>query len=263
MISIQKLWCHIRYHVVPIPCATMISRKIHDIIHDIITKVWYHIQYHKNPLFYPFLAPSFYDITHDNIAEIIKKGYDIKISWYHRHLSHGIAYDVAWWVPVISRLSDIIALWYHLFLWYHVTCAASWCSEDRERLGPHGVLLRQSLTQSRARSLVPRAASWSEWWVSWQLLLKLPLQLETSQSQVQVEAPHWQWAWSQSHTRTAQVVMASFSQGHSQSVRSPGQGSQESGLDTWSHSVTGSSLSIIMAVASHASMSSCTSLNER
>jgi hypothetical protein len=106
----------------------------------------------------------------------------------------------------------------------------------------------------------------SEWWVSWQRLLKLPLQLETSQSQVQVEAPHWQWAWRQSLTRTAQVghlIMASFSQGHSQSVRGPGQGSQESGPDTWSHSVTGSSLSIIMAVASHASMSSCTSLHER
>jgi hypothetical protein len=96
---------------------------------------------------------------------------------------------------MISWLSDIIALWYHLFLWYHVTCAGDVC---------------------------------------WLLLLKLPLQLETSPSQVQVEAPHWQWAWSQCLVRTAQVghlVMASFSQVHSQSVRSPGQpeGSQESG----------------------------------
>ena len=95
-----------------------------------------------------------------------------------------------------------------------------------------------------ATDLIPRMdlLRLSEWWVSWQLLLKLPLQLETSQSQVQVEAPHWQWAWRQSLTRTAQVghlIMASFS--HSQSVRSPGpgQGSQESGPDTWSHSVTG------------------------
>jgi hypothetical protein len=90
-----------------------------------------------------------------------------------------------------------------------------------------------------ATDLIPRMdlLRLSEWWVSWQLLLKLPLQLETSQSQVQVEAPHWQWAWRQSLTRTAQVghlIMASFSQGHSQSVRGPGQGSQESGPDTWS-----------------------------
>ncbi len=86
-----------------------------------------------------------------------------------------------------------------------------------------------------------------------QQLFMLPLQLETSLSQVQVEAPHWQWACSPSLPKTAKVghlVIASFSQVHSQSVRSHHQGSQESWQGTLSHSesVTGGSLSSIMAV---------------
>ncbi len=78
-----------------------------------------------------------------------------------------------------------------------------------------------------------------ELWVGWQLLLKLPLKLGTSQSQVQVQVqvasvapdPVWgpvgQWGSGPGvrvlSARTAQVghlVMASFSQVHSQSVRS-------------------------------------------
>ncbi len=34
------------------------------------------------------------DFAHDNIAEIMKKGYDIKNIWYQWYL--GVAYDMAW-----------------------------------------------------------------------------------------------------------------------------------------------------------------------
>jgi hypothetical protein len=98
---------------------------------------------------------------------------------------------------MISRLSDIIALWYHLFLWYHVTCSASWC------------WLGEQLARRSASSC-----------------------LAAANELLQGEAPHCQWAWSQSLTRTAQVghlVMASFSQVHSQSV------SQESRI--WARAV--------------------------
>ncbi len=43
-----------------------------------------------------FLALPPYDFTHDNIAEIMKKGYDIKVIWYQWYLSYGFAYDMAW-----------------------------------------------------------------------------------------------------------------------------------------------------------------------
>ncbi len=46
--------------------------------------------------FLAFLEPIIIDITHDIIVEIMEKGYDSKITWYHRHLSYGFAYDMAW-----------------------------------------------------------------------------------------------------------------------------------------------------------------------
>ncbi len=51
--------------------------------------------------------------------------------------------------------------------------------------------------------------------------------------------------------QNSHLVIASFKQVHSQSVRGPGQGSHESGQGTWSHSlaVTGSSLSSIRVMA--------------
>ncbi len=48
----------------------MISSKKYDIILNIT----------KKNLFYPFIAQICIDITHENIAEIAKKGYDIKIT---------------------------------------------------------------------------------------------------------------------------------------------------------------------------------------
>ncbi len=80
----KKLSYHIWYHVLPIPCATMISCKIHYIIDDIIKTSMISYSISQTPLFCPFLAPICMDITNDNIAEIMKKGYDIKITWYHR-----------------------------------------------------------------------------------------------------------------------------------------------------------------------------------
>ncbi len=56
----------------------MISCKIHDIIYDIILKCMISYPILQNPLFYPFLALIIIDITRDNIAEIMEKGYDIK-----------------------------------------------------------------------------------------------------------------------------------------------------------------------------------------
>ncbi len=73
------------------------------------------------------LARTIMDITYDNIVEIMEKGHDIKNFWYQWYLSYGFAYDMAWYVSMILRTSDIIALWYHLLLWYHVTCTVSWC----------------------------------------------------------------------------------------------------------------------------------------
>jgi hypothetical protein len=46
--------------------------------------------------FLAFLVLPPYDFTYDNIAEIMEKGYDIKITWYHRPLSHGFNYDMAY-----------------------------------------------------------------------------------------------------------------------------------------------------------------------
>ena len=83
----------------------MISCLTHSLRqHDIMQNPWYHPWYHKTkydiifktPLFYPFLAPISIDITHDNIAEIMDKGYDIKNLWYQWYLSYGFAYDMAW-----------------------------------------------------------------------------------------------------------------------------------------------------------------------
>jgi hypothetical protein len=94
----------------------MISHVFHDIIHDI-----------KNAIVSTFLARTIMDITHDNVVEIMGKGYDIKNFWYWWYFIYGFAYDMAWYVPMISRTSNIIALWYHLLLRYHVTCTVSWC----------------------------------------------------------------------------------------------------------------------------------------
>ncbi len=46
--------------------------------------------------FYAFLELIIMDITHNNIAEITKKGYDIKNFWYLWYLSYGVTYDMAW-----------------------------------------------------------------------------------------------------------------------------------------------------------------------
>jgi hypothetical protein len=94
---------HIWYNVLPIPCTTMLSLKIYDIIHDIIGFSWYHAQYHKKLLYYPFPALTIIDITHDNIAEIMEKGYDINIIGTQ---SNCITYDMVWYVPMILRLSE-------------------------------------------------------------------------------------------------------------------------------------------------------------
>jgi hypothetical protein len=58
----------------------MISYKIHDIIiiHDIIKQSMISYAILQKNLFYPFLALIFIDITHDNIAEIMDNGYDVK-----------------------------------------------------------------------------------------------------------------------------------------------------------------------------------------
>ncbi len=58
--------------------------------------VWYHAQYTQKHTFPACLALPPYDFTHDNIAEIMKKGYDIKIIWYQQYLSYCFAYDMAW-----------------------------------------------------------------------------------------------------------------------------------------------------------------------
>ncbi len=155
------------------------------------------------------------------IKAMISRLADI-IGTYHT-VSPVIWRDKCLWLP------EIIALWYHLFLWYHVTCLVSWC------------WLGTPLARGSASSC-----------------------LAAANELIQVEAPHWQWAWSQSLTSTAQVgqlVMASLSQVHRQSVRSHESGPGQSGVLA-RHSVTGSSLSSIMAVVVEI-MSLCSSLHKR
>ncbi len=59
--------------------------------------------------FLAFLVPIIIDITHDNIAKIMGKGYDIKNFWYQWYLSYGFA---SVWYGVISTY-DIENFWYH------------------------------------------------------------------------------------------------------------------------------------------------------
>jgi hypothetical protein len=107
---------------------------------------------------------------------------------------------------MISRTFDIIALWYHLFRWYHVTCAANWCW----------------LGGQQTRDCCPAELRWT-WSSAWTCCSGCCTSSELAGScssssslcnlklQVQVEAPHWQcqWAWSLnmclSLTCTAQV----------------------------------------------------------
>ncbi len=77
----------------------MISYKSYDIIYDItffvlVTMISCSIS--QKPTFLAFLAPIIIDITHDNIAEIMQKGYDIKNFWSQWYLSYCFAYDMAW-----------------------------------------------------------------------------------------------------------------------------------------------------------------------
>ncbi len=69
MISCLTRFLSYRYHTA-----------IYEIIYDIITKSMISYVISQTPLFYPFLVSIFFDITHDNIAEIMDKGYDIKIT---------------------------------------------------------------------------------------------------------------------------------------------------------------------------------------
>ncbi len=117
---VKNLWYHAWYHSL---CHHDIIG-ICDIIHDIIL------------------------LRHDIRVNIIKMLFPRYHPWYHSHITWKLpwyqeppisiilkrfwqlfTYDMEWNLkgPMISRTSDIIALWYHLFLLHHVTWAASWC----------------------------------------------------------------------------------------------------------------------------------------
>ncbi len=127
--------------------------------------------------------------------------------------------------PMVSRSSGIIACQYHLFLWYHVTCAASWC------------WLGEPLARSSASSCLTAANE-----------LRTGVQLNSDE----LDPAHGLVA-------VDAALIASFSQvhWHSQSVRGPGQpgqGSHES-LSDWQQPQ-------LYHGSPYSSMSSCTSLHE-
>jgi hypothetical protein len=72
----------------------MISYKRNDIIYDITFFLMISCSISQKHTFLAFLEPSIIDITNDITAEIMEKGYDMKITRYHRPLSHCIPYDV-------------------------------------------------------------------------------------------------------------------------------------------------------------------------
>ncbi len=70
-----------------------------------------------------------------------KNCHDIQNFWYQSCFSYDIASDVALYWHLISRTTDISAIWYHLFIWYHVICAVRLCwlgaPQARSSAGPH------------------------------------------------------------------------------------------------------------------------------
>jgi hypothetical protein len=230
MISIQKTWYHIWYHTPSLSCTTMKSYKNYDIIYDVTF----------------FCYDIMLNITKTHFSSLSCTNHYWYYPWCHSR-NHG---KRLWYQDYLISLALIIRfrIWYGVIsacdfkiTWYHTPMTSPVSLISRHLLGE---LVRVGGATGQELRLL---------WIG----------LTAANELLQVEAPHWQWAWSQSLTRTAQVghlVMASLSQVHSQSVRSHESGPGQSGVLA-GHSVTGSSLSSIMAVVVEI-MSLCTSLYE-
>ena len=115
--------------------------------------------------------------------------------------------DMAFYWPLVSKTSDISAIWYHLFIWYHFTCAARWYGSGAPQAPPRPA---SPPPGTGAGCSAERRQTWSRARTCCSVVSPCNLKLQV---QVDVEAPRWQWAWSLGLTCAAQVghlAIASF-----------------------------------------------------